>query len=128
MADYALKPKSEAKVAKAYGRGLRISTKHSTIVCKELTGMNLQKGKLLLEGMVGQKRSLDGKFYPNVAEELLNLIKSAESNAEFKGLDANKLIIHATSHKGFTFFRPRNFKIRRQQRKVSNLQVVLQQR
>ena len=116
------------KSAKAYGRSLRISTRSSAIVCSAVSGMSLAKGKKLLEDMLIEKRSLMGKYYTNISGELLNLIKSAENNAESKGLDFDKLFIHASAHKGFSFFRPRAFKMRGQHRKVTNLQVVLEQR
>ena len=116
------------KSAKAYGRGARISPKHSVIVCSAVTGKPLSKGKELLEGLVSGSRSLDGKYYTNASRELLELVKSAENNAESKGLNAERLFIHASAHKGFSFWRPRAFKMRGQHRKATNLQVVLEQR
>jgi hypothetical protein len=55
-------------------------------------------------------------------------VKSAEANAEASGLDTESLHIHATAHKGFMFYRPRGQKRRREQAKVTNLQVVLEAR
>ncbi len=127
MSQYAYTPKSE-KFSRALGRALRISTKSSTVVCRAISGLNLQKGKNLLNGMLEQKKSLDGKYYTNSTSEILDLLKSAESNAEFKGLDTEKLIIHASAHMGFAFWRPRRFKMRRQKRKVTNIQIVLEQK
>ena len=124
---YAYAPKAE-KFARAYGRALRISTKSSTQICRAITGLNLQKGKGLLNSLLEEKKSLDGKYYTNTTAEVLDLLKSAESNAEFKGLDTDKLIIHASAHTGFAFWRPRRFKMRRQKRKVTNVQIVLEQR
>jgi large subunit ribosomal protein L22 len=126
MLKYAFNPNPK-KSAKAYGRGLRISKKNSQIICKEISGMNLIKGKSLLQGLVDQTRSLDGKYYMNAAKEILEIVKSAENNAEFKGMDVNKMVIHASAHKGFTFHRPRRFKMGRQKRKVAHIQVVLRQ-
>jgi len=116
------------KSAKAYGRALRISTKNSVIVCRAVSGMNLMKGKRLLQDLIEGKRDLNGKYYTNVSKELLRLIESAEKNAEFKGLDTSRLVIFASAHKGFTFMRPRRLKMRRTRRKMTNLQVVLQQK
>jgi ribosomal protein L22 len=116
------------KSAKAYGRGLRISTKSSEVVCKAIKGMRLEKGKALLQDLLDQKRSLSGKYYTNTTQQILNIIKSAEANAESQGLDTEILHIHATAHKGFTFYRPRGWKRRREQAKVTNLQVVLEAR
>ena len=114
--------------AKVYGRGLRISPKNSKIVCSTVSGKQLEKGKKILENLISQKSSLDGKYYTNTSKELLELLKNAEGNAEFKGLDTERLFIHASAHKGFSFWRPRAFKMRGQRRKVTNVQVVLEQR
>lgn len=127
MLKYAQNPKPGNSV-KVYGRNLRISRKSSAIVCRVLTGFNLDKGKRLLENLIAQKESLDGKYYTNVAKELSLLLRQAESNAEFKGLDTSRLFIHASAHKGFTFWRPRRFKLRRRKRKMTNIQLVLEQR
>ena len=127
MLKYAFNPNPK-KSARAYGRALRISTRNSVIVCRAITGMNLQKGKRLLEDLINRKRDLNGKYYTNISKELLKLLKSAESNAENKGLDVNRLIIHASAHRGFTFMRPRRLKMRGQRRKMTNIQVVLVQK
>jgi len=116
------------KSARAYGRALRISTKSSTILCRAISGKNLTKGKGLLQDLIDQKRDLDGKYYTNSSREILNIVKSAEANAEFKGLDINRLVIFASAHKGFTFVRPRRLKMRRTRRKMTNIQIVLQQK
>ena len=127
MNKYALNPNPK-KSARAYGRALRISGKSSTIVCRAISGKNLAKGKGLLQDLIDQKRDLDGKYYTNSSKEILNIVKSAESNAEFKGLDLNRLIIFASAHKGFTFIRPRRLKMRRTRRKMTNIQIVLQEK
>jgi large subunit ribosomal protein L22 len=127
MSRYAYNPDPK-KSAKVYGRGLRISGKSSKIVCSGIAGMNLNRGKRFLLNMLMQKESIGGKYYTNVTKELINLLGSAESNAEFKGLDPNRLFIHASSHQGFTFYRPRGWKRRREKRKTTNVQVVLEER
>ena len=122
---YAKQAKKE-KSARAQGRGLRISTQSSVVVCKAISGMRLEKGKALLQDLLDQRQSLSGKYYTNTTRQILNLINSAETNAESRGLDPESLHIHATAHKGFTFFRPRGWKRRREKAKVTNLQVVLE--
>ncbi len=127
MLKYTLNPKPEKSV-KVYGRGLRISGKSSVLVCRAITGMNLDKGKKFLQTLVSRSQSLNGKYYTNVSKEILNLLNQAENNTEFKGLDPGRMVIHASAHKGFTFYRARRFKMRRQKRKVTNIQIVLVQR
>lgn len=116
------------KSARAYGRALRISTKSSVKVCRAISGMNLLKGKRLLEDLIGERRDLDGKYYTNACKGILNIVKSAEMNAEFRGLDTGRLVIFASAHEGFTFIRPRRLKMRRTKRKMTNIQIVLQQK
>ena len=127
MQSYALK-KNGKKSAKVFGRGLPISTKDSVAICRKLSGMNLQKGKEFLFGMLSEKRSLDGKFHTKAALEILGLLNSAESNAEFKGLDPEKMIINASAHEGYTFYRPRRFKVHGRKKKVTHVQVVVEQK
>jgi large subunit ribosomal protein L22 len=115
------------KSVKVYGRGLRVSRKNSTQVCREISGKPLLKALSLVQRLIDCKQSLDGKYYTNSSKEILNLLKSAQANAEFKGLEAERMVVMASAHQGFRFFRPRRFKMRRQRRKVTNIQVVLQE-
>lgn len=116
------------KSAKVFGRGMRISQRSSNIVCSKIRGMNLGKGKTFLLNMLLQRENIGGKHYTNVTKELLRLLGSAESNAEFKGLDPFRLRIHASAHTGFTFYRPRNWKRRMEKKKITNIQIVLEEK
>lgn len=127
MLRYTFNPNPK-KSAKAYGRSLNISTKNAVVVCRKISGMHISKGKKLLEDLLEKRRDINGKYYTNTVKEILNVLNSAEKNAEFKGLDTNKLVIFASAHKGFTFFRPRRTKMRRTRRKITHVQIVLQQK
>jgi large subunit ribosomal protein L22 len=127
MHKYAFNPDPKTSV-KVYGRSLNVSHKSSQIVCRKITGMNLEKAKAFLSNLVSQKHSLEGKYYTNTSKDILSLLKSAESNAEVKGLDTSRLLIHASSHKGFRFMRPRRLKMRGLQKKITNVQIVLMER
>lgn len=127
MNRYAYNP-DEKKSARVFGRGLRISQKSSRTVCTRITGMTLDKGRRLLMNMLIQKESISGKYYTNITKEMLNLLRSAESNAESKGLEPSRLRIHASAHAGFRFYRPRGWKRRGERRKVCNIQMVLEER
>jgi large subunit ribosomal protein L22 len=125
---YAYKP-SSSNYVRVCGQGLRISRKHSIAICKKLTGCSLAKGKLLLENLINGKRTIDGKHYfTKASNAILNLLNSAEKNAEFKGLDTDRLIIHAWAGKGYTFLRPRRAKLRGQQRRITHIQITLEQK
>jgi large subunit ribosomal protein L22 len=124
MLKYSLKPKGK-KSARVYGSGLDISTKKAGVLCKAISRKQVAKAKGLLENLLMQRQSLDGKYYTNPAKEILNLLESAEKNAEFKGLDTEKLMVFASAHKSLVYFRPRRFRLRRQRKRLTNLQIVL---
>lgn len=113
---------------KAFGKSVRASLKNSVVVCDEMRNMNLEKAKKLLEDLISRKRSIGGKYYTSSSEELLELLGQAENNAEFKGLDPSRMVVHASAHQSFSYYRPRRFKMKRQLRKLVNLQVVLIQK
>lgn len=127
MQRYVLNPKPEKSV-RVYGRGLRISAKSSAVVCKALTGKSLPKAQELVDSLLARKASLDGKYYTNIAKELSSLLKTAEANAEFKGLPPERLFLNASAHEGFTFRTPRRFKLRGRKKKIAHIQLVFQQR
>jgi len=127
MLKYANNPNPKKSV-KVYGRNLRISTKSSVHVCKAITRTSALKAKNLLQNLSAEKVSLDGKYYTKVVGEMLDLLKLAESNAESKGLDADKMVVHASAHQGFTYQTPRRFKLARRQSKMTNLQIILEER
>jgi len=127
MHKYAFNPDPKKSV-RVYGRSLNVSAKSSETVCRKITGMNLEKAKKLLANLVSEKHSLDGKYHTNVSKEMLGLLKSAESNAEVKGLDTARLQVHASAHQGFRYMRPRRLKMRGTMKKIANLQVVLVER
>ena len=86
------------------GRSLPISTKQSIEICSYLRGKTTERGKTVLQHViekkaaipykrfndhVGHKRGMAAGRYPiNASMEILSLIKSAESNAENKGMVA----------------------------------------
>ncbi|HDJ96449.1 MAG TPA: 50S ribosomal protein L22, partial [Candidatus Aenigmarchaeota archaeon] len=64
----------------------RISLKHSIEICKAIRGMNVEKAINFLDNLIKKKIKLPcGRYHPNAAKEIMNLIKSAKANAENKG-------------------------------------------
>jgi large subunit ribosomal protein L22 len=120
--------KSKEKRITMHSRNLRISPKDSAAVCKKISTMNLEKGKSLLENLISKKRSLNGKYYTNTSKELLKIMNTAESNAEFRGLDPSRVFPHVSASRGFTFRTPRRFKLRRKAKKMTNILMTLEQR
>jgi large subunit ribosomal protein L22 len=107
------------KTVKASGRDLRISPKKATEVCREINGMKLEEARGVLEEVVSLKKMIPfrqhkkklghhadklreykwfaGGYPVKVAKRILAILKNAESSADYKGLDVDKLkIIHAS--------------------------------
>ena len=108
------------RTAKASGRGLRISPKHAREVCKTLNGMHLDHAKDYLQQVIlkkkpvpfrrhkkkvghrhGIEKTYAGRYPVKASQKILRVLESAEVNAEYKGLDVERLrIIHASAYPG----------------------------
>lgn len=151
MPGYSYKPENEEKAAKAYGRELRISPKYAVELCRELRGKKLEKAREYLQDIVDMKRPLPlrrykkgvahrrglrkayaGRYPVKVAEHVTKLLNSAEANAEYNGLDKEKLYIrHISANKGRIIkgFLPRAFgRATPHNRHTANVQVVLEEK
>jgi large subunit ribosomal protein L22 len=118
---YAYQDEYDGKTAKAAGRALKISPKHSVEICNAIRGMYLDEAKEFLEDViqmrqpvpfrrhnkkVGHKRSLKGwptgRYPVKASKKIFEVLINAEANAEYKGLDTENLkIVHASSHRGY---------------------------
>jgi ribosomal protein L22 len=123
---YTIKP--EQRCAKAYGRNIRASTKALIRICKFIRGKKLNVVKRLLNDLLNEKRSIDGKYYTKSADELSRLLHSCEKNAVHMGLDVGRLFVHASAHKGAIFRRRRRKSKFGSRMKNTNLEVVLIER
>lgn len=108
------------RTAIASGRDLDISPKAAREICRELIGRYLDQAVAYLEGVrtkeevvpyrrykkkVGHKQGSRqwpvGRYPVKAAGEILKVLRNAENNAEFKGLDISRLrVIHACAHEG----------------------------
>lgn len=105
------------KSARAYGRELHCSPKHSENIAKAIRGMKVKDAKELLEQVIqkkkaipfvthnrslGHKKGIGPGAYPEKASRLiLKVLKNAENNAEYKGLDPENMVIaHISAYKG----------------------------
>ncbi|MHA1131693.1 MAG: 50S ribosomal protein L22 [Candidatus Helarchaeota archaeon] len=110
------------KTAIASGRDVRCSPKHAREVCNTIKGMLIENAKTFLDNVILQvqavpfkrhnkkqahRKGLDrfkwpaGRYPVKAAQEVLNIINNAENNAEYKGLDLDRVrIIHAATHRG----------------------------
>ena len=115
--NYATKLENEEHFAKAVGRTLPISTKHSIELSRFLRKKDLQRAKDMLNQVIAKKLPVpfkrfteiahkkgkgiaSAKFPEKAAKEFLSLLNSVEANAQFKGLNTAGLIIdHICAHK-----------------------------
>lgn len=102
------------------GRELRISPKAASEICRTIKGMRIEDAKKLLESVRSKKRPIAyrrykkevphkshserwhaGRYPSKAAKQILRLLEELQSNAEYKGLDVDRLrIVHAASHRG----------------------------
>jgi large subunit ribosomal protein L22 len=148
---YSFKPDNEEKTAKAIGGELRISPKWAVEICREIRGKNLQDAKDFLEDVINMKRPVPlkrhkkgvahrrgltkayaGRYPVKAAKKILKVLESAEANAEYKGLDTEKLYIrHIAAQRGRIIrgIIPRAFgRASPHNTLTSNIEVVLEER
>ncbi|MBS7648529.1 MAG: 50S ribosomal protein L22 [Candidatus Bathyarchaeia archaeon] len=115
---YSITDLDPENTAKASGRELRISPKAAREVCAVIKGMMLDEAKEFLRQVMAMKKAVPfrrynkklphrrglngaGRYPVKAASKILKILESAEANADFKGLDAEKLkIIHAAAYPG----------------------------
>merc|ERR1711872_339254 len=115
MGRYSTEPENAAKSCKARGSYLRVHFKNTRETAQAIKRMSLKRAQRYLKnvmiqreivpfrrfhGGVGRKAqchnrqgAVQGRWPQKSADFLLQLLKNAESNAEFKGLDADHLVI-----------------------------------
>lgn len=118
------------KTAIGKNENLPISLQHSIIVCRSIKGKKTDKAVALLEDLIERKRSLDGKYYVNAAEEILKVLNTTIANAKVKGYDDGKLYVkNARASKGFIFIKPKSrFKFRGRKAKSSSIVIEVEER
>ncbi|MEM0023251.1 MAG: 50S ribosomal protein L22 [Thermofilaceae archaeon] len=106
-----------ARTAIAAGRDLRISYKDAVEVLDAIRGLSLERAKRFLEDVISMRRPVPyrrfkkkvghktgmaaGRYPVKAARAILRVLKDAEANAAYKGLDTEKLwVVHAAAHKG----------------------------
>ena len=118
------------KTATARIEDARISLKHSMAICKKLRKRKVEKAKVFLENLIDGKINLEGKYHPNAAKKILQMLKEAEANARVKGLDPEKIFIKSIkADKGPKFVRPKSrFRLRGREAKSTNITIVVEER
>ncbi len=136
--NYSAKP--EQPHAKAVMTSLAFSTKHAIEIAHYIRGRSVKQARMLLENVVKERQAVPFKrYYRNMGHKVgiaagqypvkaagyfLELLASAESNAEAKGLSLQDLYIaHLVSKQG-----SRNWKggrLGRRKNKCTHIEVVL---
>jgi len=111
---------------KAAGIGLPLSTKKSTIVCRKLNKMKLDKAKKFLQDLIDKKADIDKKHYTKTAKEILNILESAEKNAQYKGLE-NLIIKTITAETGPNRIRMKRRRSFGSRLKNTHIKIVLKE-
>lgn len=115
---YSIKEFDSERMAKAIGRGLPISTKKSVEICNFIRGKSLKNSKKMLKSVIEKKKAVPykrynrsighktgkmtaGRYPVKASKEILSVLKSAEANAQFKGLNTSNMSIkHICAQKG----------------------------
>lgn len=148
MVGYSYKPTKE-KHAKALGKMTRASPKFSSEICREIKGKNVMNAKVYLEQVMAMDRAVPlrrfnkgvahrrgpmgpGRYPIKSASLILKVLESAEANAEYKGLDVDRLqIIHAAAQAGRVIkgWRPRAYgRASPNNTSTTHIEIVLEER
>ena len=117
--NYSIEPQPE-KTSKALGKELHISKKHAHEIASAIRGMKVHVARGFLEDVTELKQAVPykryvksvphrkgmctGRYPQKAAKEFLKVLKNAESNATYKGLDSENLkIVHIGTKTGHTY-------------------------
>ena len=118
--NYSLTP--AVRSSRAMGMELHISPKHAYEICRTLKGMRANLARAYLEDVIALKRAIPfkryrrnvahrhgavgwdaGRFPEKAAKAVLIVLDNALANAEYKGMESEKMrIFHAGTKKGRT--------------------------
>jgi large subunit ribosomal protein L22 len=127
---YAFQSYDKTKHVRASIREKDISHKHAREIAVAIKGRSIEKARELLENVIARKEAIPyrrynnevahrsnirdgffaGRFPKKAASEFLRILDNLESNAEYKGMDLDRLrIVSAAVHKGTKLkrFQPR---------------------
>ena len=116
---YAFQNYDKTKHVRSALREKTISHKHAREIAVAIKGMSIEKARDYLQDVVELKRAvafrrynnevghksdtgiMSGRYPQKAANEFIKLLDNLESNAEYRGMDLDRLrIVNATVHKG----------------------------
>jgi len=117
--DYSFQNYDATKHVRASLREKGISHKHAREIALSIKGLSIEKARDYLQAVVNKERAIayrrfntqvghrsdpgmmSGRYPQKSAKEFIKVLDNLESNAEYKGMDLDRLkIINATVHKG----------------------------
>jgi len=142
MKRYSYKNYSHENMARAIGMNLPISVKQSVEICNYIKNKNTAKAKKMLQDVIdkktaipfkrynfdlGHKKNIGPGRYPlNASMKFMQLIESAEANAQFRGFNTSNLVItHINSHKAGKAWHFGRKSRRRMKR--TNLEIIVEE-
>ena len=116
---YAFQNYDTTRHVRASMREKQISHKHAREIAVQIKGLSIEKARDYLQDVVHKQRAvpfrryktqvghrsdpgvMSGRYPEKSATEFIKLLDNLESNAEYKGMDLDRLkIVNATVHKG----------------------------
>ena len=117
--DYAFQNYDATKHVRSSLREKDISHKHAREIAVAIKGLSIEKARDYLQAVINKQRAIafgryknqvghrsdpgmmSGRYPQKSAKEFIKVLDNLESNAEYKGMDLDRLkIINATVHKG----------------------------
>jgi large subunit ribosomal protein L22 len=134
--------------ARALGKELPISPRHSIEICREIKGMPLDEAVEFLEDVIDKKRPVafkrhvhglphrkgkgmaTGRYPEKAAKYIIMVLEQARNNAEFKEITGSLRIVHAAAHRGrawHAFFQRAHGRSTPKNRETVNIEVIVQE-
>ncbi len=119
--DYAFQNYDATKHVRSSVREKDMSHKHAREVAVAIKGLSIERARDYLQAVINKQRAIafgryknqvghrsdpgmmSGRYPQKTAKEFIKVLDNLESNAEYKGMDLDRLkIVNATVHKGVT--------------------------
>jgi large subunit ribosomal protein L22 len=147
MPGYSVGEIDQEKTARAYGYEFHCSPKDSVNIASAIRGMKLAEAKKYLEEVIAMKRAIPfrtykgkvshrrgmgpGRYPRKAAECILYVLKNAENNAEYKGLNPEDMVIrYICAYKGRKIegIMPRAYgRATQKNEQTTNIEVVIEE-
>ena len=113
MRGYTYRDERGVSVARARGIELPISPKKTYEVLNAIRGLSVDRARAVLEDAIHERRAIPfrrynqetahhrgvgpGRYATKVAQNVLKVLENAEENAEYEGLDTDRLLVRVAA-------------------------------